>query len=214
MKSPIKAHLFFIFLNIFVICNGHALDIETSKVFDGTLAHCNNANDHLKNQAGVYRFKALSASIKDSSYLEIPYNLTFLKCAKIGQEYQMIPSLPYASYEYTFLKTHVHNEVKEVRVKAYRDGIYDVLLDEVVNNGRSLSLNFDSDIENLITNEEKIRLEDNGDIVIAVDFFIIKTVRITTDSGSSFLRNLPYGSFRVHVKIEKTFNSLKASYLK
>jgi len=214
MNTPIKAQLIFILLNTFIFSNLHALDIETSKVFDGTLAHCSNANDHFKNQDGVYRFEALSASIKDSSYLEIPYKLTFLKCAKIGQEYQMITSLPYESYEYTFLKTHVYNEVKEVRVKAYRDGIYDVLLDEVVSNGRSLLLNFESDIENLITNEEKIRLEDNEEIAIAVDFFITKTVRTTTDSGNIFLRNMSYGSFRVHVKIEKTFNSFKVSYLK
>ena len=213
MKSHIKAKLFFIILNTLIINNNFALEVETSKVFDGTLARCENANDLYRNKAGVYRLKALSASINESSLLEIPLQLEFLNCSLLNGKYQLVESLPYADYEYTFMQNHVQNTVEEVRIKAYRDGIYDLLLDEVISNNSTSSLRFDADMETLITNEEKIELNDNGSVIIAVDFFTTKKIRTLTDRGNKFLRNISYGSFRVHIKIEKSEDSFKASFL-
>ncbi len=203
-----------ILIAILSLSSVYANEVNTVKVWDGAVASCKSKKDALRFKSGAYKFFTTSAEISESSTLVLPFILQFLNCEEVNGEFKMVSSLPYSGYTYTFGNVVAENSVSEVRVKAYRDGHYKVLMDQVVQNTKVTSLKFDEDLSKVLTNEEALELEDKGQVKISVDFFILKQVNTVSNTGSDFNRNIPFGSFRVHVLLKKNQDQIKASLIK
>jgi len=190
-----------------------ALEFNTVKVSDGTTARCNSKADQIRFRAGAYRFKAFNAQIKDAYRLEIAFALQFLKCQQTRNGFQMSAALPYEEFRYEFTNHIAVNSIDDVKIKAYRDGQYKILMEETLKNTSAIKLTFNQDIASILTAKELKILDAKGEIKTSIDFFIAKKVA-TSSSSSNFKRNINFGSFRVHVKLEKKNGQIKAKILR
>lgn len=191
-----------------------ALEFTSVKVFDGTTASCNSKADQIRYRSGAYRFKALNAQVTNSYNLEINFALEFLKCSETRSGFQLTEALPYAEFSYEFGDHVAVNSIGDVKIKAYRDGLYKILMEESLANTSKMKLTFDQDIATVLTERELETLDRLGEVKTSIDFFVVKNVKTSSTNSSEFKRNINYGSFRVHVKLEKKDGFVKANIIR
>ncbi|MBC96137.1 MAG: hypothetical protein CME63_00160 [Halobacteriovoraceae bacterium] len=196
------------FLNILILLlvpfSLSAQEISTVKVFDGLVAKCSSNRD--LNNLGAYILKAKDASIIDGNYLNLKLNLSFFNCQKNRNQFKLVSASPYTTTRSLIHKKSIEKRVNLVSLQAYRDGVYELLLNRPIEDGNSSfnNIEFSTDLNDILNQEEAATLKEKGSVAISIDFSLVKEVETFVDGISYFNDRVAFGNFRVHLKIEES----------
>ncbi|MBK26302.1 MAG: hypothetical protein CME70_20045 [Halobacteriovorax sp.] len=182
-------------------------EFNTVKVSDGKVAHCKTSYDLYRNKVGVYSAKATSATITDDT-IEFKINLKFLACEKNEDSYNFVYKKPYARFEYNTVSTQdlIVAKASEVKLKAYKDGVYKILTAQLIENESKVTKTIKVSLSDALDNSES----NKG----SIDFWIVKKMNYqieNQDVNFNDLRN--FGSYRINFKVEETVDGPKVNLL-
>ncbi len=182
-------------------------EFNTVKVSDGKVAHCKTSYDLYRNKLGVYMAKASDAIISDQT-IEFKIDLKFLACEKNGDNYGFVYKKPYSRFEYKTVSTEdlIVAKATEVKLKAYKDGIYKILTNQAIEDETSITKTISVSLTDALDKAES----NTG----SIDFWIVKKMNYVIenqDVNFNDLRN--FGSYRINFKIEETDEGLKVKLI-
>ncbi|MFT6069336.1 MAG: hypothetical protein ACJAT2_003428 [Bacteriovoracaceae bacterium] len=193
-----------------------ATTFNTVKISDGKSAYCKSKNDIHRNKIGVYSAKAVSAKT-DNQNINFNIELKFLSCVKQNDKFTFIYKKPYAEFSWeTFTtKDQVVASASEVRLKAYKDGVYRLLNNTVIPDIAKQTQQINISLEDVLNQEQVEELSNGSKIKGSFDFWISKKVQYSIQAQDINFTNMRnFGSFRVHFEVTKTEKGLSIKLIK
>lgn len=171
------------------------------KVADGHIAQCKTKSDVYRYKLGAYQASLNSVGIStDSAHFNL--SIKFLSCEANDGEVTFSEVGPFSAFKYQVLTIdsqtkEVSVQPEEVRVIAYKDGVYQKIADIELDNISNQNIDLDIRIDDLLTHDEIIDLNEGKEVIGNFDYQLQKIVRI---NDSKFKDIVNYGAFRVHFK--------------
>ncbi|EQC43815.1 hypothetical protein [Bacteriovorax sp. Seq25_V] len=186
------------------------------KVSDGLTAQCKTKADIQRYKFGAYKTSLNSVSVSNET-ADFNVNVKFLTCQSEGEEigFSEIAPLSTLSYKVVTMDREVREVIaqpEEVKVIAYRDGVFKKIAEVVLANDSTQDLDLDIKIEDLLSLEEISSLNEGKVITGNFDYQVQKLVRI---NDSKYANTINFGAFRIHFKASlDASNSIKIETLK
>lgn len=179
--------------------------LETIKILDGKVARCETSQDQYRHRLGAYSFNAEQVKLENDQ-LRITTNLRFLKCTKQGDLFGFIETTPLATTEFRVVgrTTPVRIVANNAVLRVFRDGVYQ-LLDEVIIDEKSMSVDINFDLNDLVNESEAQRISDGEKVLVDVDAFLLKNLTIQ-GLDSDYRSDHAYGAYRIRFTVEKSDN--------
>ena len=175
------------------------------KVFDGSIAKCNSAQDVLDTQLGVYRANIVSTSISKAN-VNIVLKLEMLKCKRSFTGYAFVAQNPFHDFSISGRDgSETKASVKELSLKGYVDGQYKLLVNEKLRKAATQLVAFSVKKSALIgsTSADTISLGETR--VMALDIWLSKRMRMVNIANNyDDVSNVNYGAFRIRIKAKGT----------
>lgn len=177
---------------------------ETVKVADGSVVQCKNKYDiqNRRNRLGAYRAKAISAEIEGDT-IKMQIALRFLKCQQMRGQVGFMTKSPYERTVYSNpvagdLEHQAEVIVNEVRLKGFKQGVYDLIVNQRLKNQGLQVVSIEVPIEKVIANGNAYQ-----NFNANLDLFISKQITFQDlgDTSKSFDDITNFGAFRVHLKV-------------
>jgi hypothetical protein len=184
-------------------------EFNTIKVQDGTVARCKVKYDLHRNKEGVYTAEATSVKLEDET-LTFEVDLKFLACTKENDTFKFFYKSPYSKLEWPTSsgESVVVAQAKEVSLKAYKDSVYKILTDQVLDREEKQTRTITVALKDVLNNAEGVTGKGSFDL------WISKKMNYTVESqGVEFNKIVHYGSYRIHFEVKETVEGLKASLL-
>ncbi len=197
------ASLIALAFSAFTFTNANAL--ETIKILDGKVAFCKTSQDQYRHRLGAYTFKAQEIKLENDQ-VTIATQLRFLKCTKLGETFGFIETTPLATTEFNVVgrSTPVRIIANNAVLRVFRDGVYK-LLDEVIIDEKSMSVEISFDLNDLVTEAEAQRISNGEKVLVDADAFLLKNLSFE-GLGYDYRSNHAYGAYRIRFTVEKSDN--------
>lgn len=169
-----------------------AEDTQVLRVLDGTTATCKNQEDQLRHQNGVYRVRDAKVSIAVSNSkpsVKVKLNVDSFKCARTHTGFHFLPQKMLETRE-VFARDGSMTTIQtlDARLKGTVDGIYDIIMEEVLDNEATQAVAFTVPVDQLPRIQGKFQ----------IDIWLNKLLRITNlDNQYDEVENISFGSYRL-----------------
>lgn len=161
---------------------------QVIKTFDGQIATCTSAQDQRDHRLGVYKLN--SAKVRLSEKLAtVTLEVSSFKCVRTFTGYRFASESMYAQKEIPALDSSVTQvEVIDARLKAYVDGVYELIADKSLRDEATQKVSFKVELADIPIVRGKRQF----------DVFLSKMMRFSNESnGASFVEHSSYGSYRI-----------------
>ncbi|MCO4754871.1 MAG: hypothetical protein KC478_10350 [Bacteriovoracaceae bacterium] len=179
---------------------------EAVRVFDGLSASCSSKADSVNASLGAYKLRTKTVQINSHGELKLKVELKFLKCADVHGNYKFVETSPLGTVERNTYSGTVSTTINAVEIKAYEDGVYDLLLNEELDYRSRQTVSLTTRHDNLVN------LEEGKSKTVAIDFFITKSIS-TVSNNKVFDSVVPFGAYRIKVQVSKANNELTTKVL-
>ncbi len=182
-------------------------EFNTVKSFDGKAVHCKTIHDLYRNKTGLYLAKATAATIEDQR-ISFKINLSFLACVKEEERFKFVYKGPYEKFQYStvLVEDMMVAQAKEVKLKAYKDGVYKILTSQIIEDDSKQVQTITVDLKDVLNAGNKKR----G----SIDFWVVKKMNFSIEGqGVDFDEMINYGSYRINFNIVNTEEGLKVNLL-
>lgn len=183
--------------------------VTTVKVADGKTAICKTKLDLYRNRTGAYSAKAIAARAEDET-ISVDVELKFLLCVQSNDEFQFVLKGPLESSTYQTVTTVAgqRNEVQvtpsDVRLKAFKDGIYKILNNTELSNDSVQEQTITVALSDVLNPQQRLQLDEQKAVTGSFDIWVSKKLNFVVEqTGTDFSQISHFGSYRIHFKITK-----------
>ncbi|PIP95427.1 MAG: hypothetical protein COW00_13060 [Bdellovibrio sp. CG12_big_fil_rev_8_21_14_0_65_39_13] len=183
--------------------------VNTVKVADGKTATCKSKLDLYRNRTGAYSAKAVAATADDQS-ISVDVELKFLACTQTNDAIQFVLKGPLETSTYQTVTTVAgqRNEVQvtpsDVRLKAFKDGIYKILNNTELSNESIQEQTITVALADVLNPEQMLKLDEQKIITGSFDIWVSKKLNFVVEqTGTDFTQLSNFGSYRIHFKLTK-----------
>lgn len=171
------------------------------KVSDGGTAHCKSKADVFRDRFGAYQPR-LKSIVVDRDIAEVKIETSFLSCVENDGKFQFTAVKPYDLLTYQVVT--FDNGIQTISAKpelikmiSYRDGVYKKIADVELTNNHKQIVTFKLKLDDLLTAQEQVELEDGKTVVGNFDYALQKMIKV---DGEDKARRISFGAFRIHFK--------------
>jgi hypothetical protein len=195
--------------------------VNTVKISDGKSAYCKTKKDLYRNRIGAYNARATEIQLIDEETIKVDIKLKFLTCEKSGDAFNFSLTKPYHTLTYPSLNRASGQRVPvtvtphEVRFKAFKDGVYKKLTDQLVDNQASQVVSIYLQLSDVMNQQQLEQLEEKVSTNASFDIWTSKLLNYEEEtSGIEFKKLVNFGSYRIHFNIKYIQNEKTVTIIK
>lgn len=169
---------------------------QTVQVADGSVVLCQSSQDAFHNRMGAYRLAVQGPNLRED-WLLFNLQLDFFACQEEQGSWGFVKIPTFAPLKYTLPHDEVLVETKEAYLQVTRN---DQFITQISwsDDSRGLALG----LSDVVSAEEMEQLQKGETVDVEVDFGLVKDLQITSKSGVSLDKQVPFGAFRQRFQLK------------
>ncbi len=208
-----------IFLTALLSIAGFADSFKVVKILDGTVRDCKSQADVSNDTFQSYSLKTIALNRNNDDSINVSFNINMKSCKKIGNQFTFVDVNPFEDFTYNVTLDFDDNnqpifntvtaQTTELRGSIHQDGSYKLLFNSAIKGG----VNFNLNLEDLLTNDELYSLNNGNKVRASFDFNLQRKLLLNSPHSEQHQHSITYGGFRFNVLLKKRNGEMLVKFL-